>query len=755
MKQWKLVLREMADLCALRAGVVAAIAVAIAAGGAGTSGASSPSLPAEAPIASLVTDQDIHAIVVGAGTVYAAGDINYVGARSGGFALLDERSGRLSSTGWPAVLGGSVEDAVPDGAGGWLVAGSFTSVGTRPCAGFARLRASGTLDVRFCHHVEGPVLALARAGSRIYLGGSFRRVDGRPRLRLAALELRSGALTSWQPVVTGRPFNDRGNLTYPYIDSLEVVGDRLFVGGFFARVAGAARGSLAAFHAGTGALSSWRADMGGADAAPGIAMTIAGGALYVARLFSTLAGKPSSELGAVSAATGARLPWTPRVNGQVSGLAVVGDRVFLVGDFTRVDGVARSHVAAVDASTGALEAAFRPPPINGGVDAATVTQHALYVSGDVDNGTGTAAPAALDPRTGSLLAWTPPRANAPFGVLRVANGQVAIGGELASIGGEQRYGLVAIDERTGLLSSWAPKLDGLASALAVTGGRLYVGGSFRHVNGVPRKGLAAFDLATGELTDWAPSLEPYDDLFVVSRLATDSATLYVSGDFARANGIARERLAAFDAATGSLRTWNPKLVGEGANGHADIGALQAAFGRVYVAGGLEQVGGLARNGVAEVDATSGAVTPWNPAHNGLYGITALYRLGDTLYVGGDFSHFDGAIRHGLAAVDARSYALLPWAPALSRGWVNTQAAAITPVGSLIGVVGDFRQAGDAPHAAVALIDPETGRVLDWHPPASQTVSFEGTSIASDGQVLAFDGYVGGNADTINVYRLGG
>jgi hypothetical protein len=69
------------------------------------------------------------------------------------------------------------------------------------------------------------------------------------------------------------------------------------------------------------------------------------------------------------------------------------------------------------------------------------------------------------------------------------------------------------------------------------------------------------------------------------------------------------------------------------------------------------------------------------------------------------------------------------------------------------VAGDFRSVDGRAHAAFALIDPVTGTALSWSPPPDDTAQFEATAVAVTDTLLAFDGYAGGNADSINVYRL--
>ena len=145
-------------------------------------------------------------------------------------------------------------------------------------------------------------------------------------------------------------------------------------------------------------------------------------------------------------------------------------------------------------------------------------------------------------------------------VQRVVGNTVFVGGQFANArpagaapGTQQvaRNNLMAYNLTTGVMTNFAPNLNGQVKAMAVSpdGTRLYVGGSFTTVNGANRYRLVAFNTATGaQITSWAP---PSVNATVNTIVATDS-TVYVGGIFGIAGGQTRSRLAAFTAATGAL-----------------------------------------------------------------------------------------------------------------------------------------------------------------------------------------------------------
>ena len=100
-----------------------------------------------------------------------------------------------------------------------------------------------------------------------------------------------------------------------------------------------------------------------------------------------------------------------------------------------------------------------------------------------------------------------------------------------------------------------------------------------------------------------------------------------------------------------------------------------------------------------------------------------------------------------------THALLDWAPALGRAWVGTIANDLAVVGSRLVVGGDFRMVAGAERAAIALVDRFSGSADSWQPPATERAQYAADAVGLSSTVLAFDGYAGGNADSISLYRF--
>jgi hypothetical protein len=123
-------------------------------------------------------------------------------------------------------------------------------------------------------------------------------------------------------------------------------------------------------------------------------------------------------------------------------------------------------------------------------------------------------------------------------------------------------------------------VGGSADTLALQNGRLLVGGSFLGLGGAKRTGLAAFDARTGALLPWRPrvAMQPGVE---VDALAHSGNTIYLAGDFTRVSGKPRQGLAAVSAlGRGKLLPWNPRVR------HPEFTTLAVAGGRVFASGPL-------------------------------------------------------------------------------------------------------------------------------------------------------------------------
>ena len=148
----------------------------------------------------------------------------------------------------------------------------------------------------------GRSLAVSQDGKTLYVSGEFDKVNGEWHSRLAAFDLSQGhgtLISSFRPV-----FNTT-------VKDIAVAGDTLYAGGYFTKVNGQPRVRLAALKASTGQLLNWTASAEGPNAqvyaievSPDHSKVVIGGS------FSSVNGssRPGYGMALLSASTGEMLP---------------------------------------------------------------------------------------------------------------------------------------------------------------------------------------------------------------------------------------------------------------------------------------------------------------------------------------------------------------------------------------------------------------------------------------------------------------
>ena len=321
---------------------------------------------------------------------------------------------------------------------------------------------------------------------------------------------------------------------------------------------------------------------------------------------------------------------TVQVDGRVSDVLLVGDRIYLAGSFLHVNGASRMRLASIDANTGQLTS--WAPRANKWVMtlAASEDGSKIYAGGRFTtvNGVTHNRLVALDAATGVVDAQWNPSANDDVRALTVSDDYVYAGGEFATIDAQNRTRLAAINASTGaLVPGWSPTASHTVRTLELSPGetRLYIGGYFNNISGQTRRGLAALDPTTGALSTWNPNpARPVIDL-------TPSSTSVFTAEGGGAGGEA----AGYSAATGA-ELWSLHADG-------DAQAVTILDDKVYFGGHFLQLGGQTRRCFAAVDVTTGALDPdWRPSGGG-GGVWALEvdPLRTRLYAGGDFTTING------------------------------------------------------------------------------------------------------------------
>ncbi len=160
-----------------------------------------------------------------------------------------------------------------------------------------------------------------------------------------------------------------------------------------------------------------------------------------------------------------------------------------VRDVFDYDGVARQHLASVDATTGALTLFL---PSRAGVPMYKTFQ--IAISGTTVyaavGGPSGGRLRAFEDSLGNML-WNT-EADGDVQAVTVLGGLVYIGGHFDTLGGLRRGSIGAADATTGVVDPWLPRANGSLWSLYTSGSRVFAGGDFAAVTGSVHQGYAVF-----------------------------------------------------------------------------------------------------------------------------------------------------------------------------------------------------------------------------------------------------------------------
>jgi hypothetical protein len=445
-----------------------------------------------------------------------------------------------------------------------------------------------------------------------------------------------------------------------------------------------------------------------------------------------------------------------QTNGAVYAIAAADGVVYIGGDFTSVrppgspagsGEVARNHLAAFNANTGALLTAINPN-VNGSVRvlAASNDGHSIYAGGDFTavGATTRNRIASFTATSGALGAWNP-NANGRVAGIAATSTTVFVGGSFSTIGGRTERRVAALNPSSGAaLATFTSTPDNVVYQIAVSpqGDRLYLAGAFLSVNGDTNYHAAAsISTATGNTLPFAAGsvIPPKTDACIVEAksVKTDSTGAYFGvegtgggcfdGTFAANNDGSLRWQSLCLGATQAVEVLNGVLY-TGSHSHdcsGDFGRDPDAFPEI----GWSK--GLSRHLLSRTTA-GGLLDNWYPNTNGGpngagLGPRVIATDGNQLFVGGEFTTVNGLQQQGFARFSpatgdlaAPARPATPTAVATAGGKVSIYVQAPLDTDDTDLTIRLYRDGGAVPIAAVPV------HSLFWKQPA---VAFTDNSLA--------------------------
>ena len=260
-----------------------------------------------------------------------------------------------------------------------------------------------------------------------------------------------------------------------------------------------------------------------------------------------------------------------------------------------------------------------------------------------------------------------------------------------------------------------PFTDGIVSAIVKYGNAIYIGGVFENVkysSGVSyrRENLAAFDATTGAILPWDPKM--IAEYNTVSTLAVGNNVIYIGGFFSRLSDSVRVGLAAVDAVTGAVTSWKPNL-------HFSFPIVEKILvvgSKIYLAGAFGFSFTDLENILVLDAVTAQRIPSFGNRSNHVAFSMAL--KDNNLYLGGLFTRLNSLPRYNIGAVDAGNGNVLPWNPSADN-FIRALAIKDNTVyagGVFTGFGYDsVNKTIAVQRRGVAALDVTTGAVLPWDP----------------------------------------
>lgn len=572
--------------------------------------------------------------------------------------------------------------------------------------------AAQTLD-RNIFTTNGEVKSTVQSGNTLYLGGAFNQMG------YDAKKLARFPKNSTKPDFAFPQLDNRS-----YIYAIEPDGSGgFYLGGYIYSYNGTPLGTSSYSYVGLiHILSNYTLDPAftPTDLQNGYVRSIKkkGNRLYIGGYFTVVNGSSRSFVAALNPASGALLGWAPPEvpNSTVSQIEASDSLVYIHGSFSYIGNRYTGSFATLQVTDGSYRRYLKGN--YNSISTFKINKNKIYLGGSfTEIGYGAQGIAKVSSTSAVQDLQFPETNNSVYSLLPDGSGGYYAGGSFTEVGGQLRSYIAHILPNGTVDPAFNITVNSYVLCMALEGNTLYLGGYFTSVNGSTRNYAAAVNKNTGALAVWEANANS-----TVRTIAVSGTKVYLGGDFTSLKGTTRNYAGAVSTAN-ALLSWNP-------NPDWSVYKITptSSGGTIFMGGAFYTVNGLTRPYLVKVNSTNGAPAAWAPSPSSY--VRDMVLNGNKLYIGGSFYYVNNITRQYLAELDTASNN-----PTAFQADANNTVLGMSIIANKLYVGGYFTQIKNTNAKYVARIDLATKTVDSWNPGLNSTTyafAGAGSSIALGG-----------------------
>lgn len=275
---------------------------------------------------------EVRVIKAQSNKIYIGGNFTLVnGTMRNGIALTDAQANLLN---WDPQLGiGQEVRAIAFSQDKVYLGGSFSTVQGNVRLNFAEVDSTGGTPTGLNIPHTDIVYDIVIKDSILFTGGNFANAGGQPRNKLAGIDLNSGSVLSWNPLVAVN--------FYGFIWDMHIHGDDLYIAGIFTGLMGTARSNVASVHIPSLTLNAWNP---GTDTYT-FAIHVIHDTILIGGSFSMAGGQPRPAFAAFAPGSNTPTSWNIAPDAAVYTIETGCSDVIVGGSFTGIANQSQNRLA--------------------------------------------------------------------------------------------------------------------------------------------------------------------------------------------------------------------------------------------------------------------------------------------------------------------------------------------------------------------------------------------------------------------------